>query len=86
MPQLQEGNHHSEGPAKSTKEARALPSEMNSVVLDQMAACGITMPNLIFAKSNNPGLQFLDEWPQVCLPASKGSLWICVIMKISSTG
>lgn len=64
MPRLQEDDHHSEVPVISTNKARALPSEMNFVVLDQMAVCDITMPNLLFANSSNPGLQFLDRWPQ----------------------
>ena len=74
MPWVQEDDHHPEGPVTSTSKAMALPSEINSVVLDQMAACDITTPNLIFAKRSNPGLQFLDEWRRDCLPASKGSL------------
>lgn len=50
VPQLQEDDQRSEGPATSTKKAKTLPSEASSVVLDQMASCDITMPNLIFAE------------------------------------
>lgn len=83
---IQEDDHHSEVPALPASKARAQPSEMNSVVLDQMAACDITMPNLIFTNSSNPGLQFPDAWPQVCLSASKGNWEIPVILKTSSAG
>lgn len=72
--QPQVDDQHPKVPATSTSTARVLASEVNFVVLDQTATCDVTVTNLILAKSGNPGLQFLDKWPQVCLPASKGSL------------
>lgn len=58
VPQLQEDDCHSDD-AIPTNKARALPSETYSVVLDQMAACDITMPNLIFAKVE---IQACSSW------------------------